>query len=192
MRVIAGEFGGRALVAPRGSRTRPTSDRVREALFMSLGDLRESVVVDLFAGSGALGVEALSRGAAHVHFVDADRMARMAIEENLTALGIRDRATVWPLRLPHGLRRLAEPLASAELVLLDPPYGGAEARAVLAMLGGDAVLPAHARVVLERHQKDEVPERSGGLERVRERRYGETVIDVYQLRARMPQQGEAT
>ena len=183
MRVIAGEFGGRRLQAPRGSNTRPTSDRVREALFMSLGDLTDVRVVDLFAGSGALGIEALSRGAVHVDFVDSDRSARMTLEENLVSLGAQGRARVWPLGLPHGLKRLAEVLGQADLVLADPPYGGVQAREVLRALGEPGVLKPGTRVVLERHQKDEVPEAAGALSRVRERRYGETVVEVYEARA---------
>lgn len=180
MRVIAGEFGGRRLQAPRGRNTRPTSDRVREALFMSLGDLSDFSVVDLFSGSGALGIEALSRGAREVHFVDSDRIARTVLEENLDALGIRSRATTWPLTLPQGLKRLAGALATADLVLADPPYGGAQARAVLDGLGRPGVLRTGTRVVLERHQKDVVMDNAGMLTRVRERRYGETVVDLFE------------
>ena len=180
MRVIAGEFGGRRLQAPRGRNTRPTSDRVREALFMSLGDLTGLTVVDLFAGSGALGIEALSRGAREVHFVDSDRIARRVLEENLDALGIRLRTKTWPLTLPQGLKRILGVLAAADLVLADPPYGGEEAREVLHALGRAGVLRQGTRVVLERHQKDEVKESAGVLTRVRERRYGETVVDLFE------------
>ncbi|MEO5987798.1 MAG: 16S rRNA (guanine(966)-N(2))-methyltransferase RsmD [Candidatus Eisenbacteria bacterium] len=180
MRVIAGEFGGRRLQAPRGRNTRPTSDRVREALFMSLGDLSDLSVVDLFAGSGAMGIEALSRGAREVHFVDSDRMARTVLEENLGALGIRSRTKTWPLTLPQGLKRLAGILASADLILADPPYGGAQARSVLEGLGCPGVLRPGTRVVLERHQKDVVEDCAGMLTRVRERRYGETVVDLFE------------
>jgi 16S rRNA (guanine966-N2)-methyltransferase len=180
MRVIAGEFGGRRLEAPRGLRTRPTSDRVREALFMSLGDLSGRHVVDLFAGSGALGIEALSRGAAHVDFVDSDRNAREALERNLAALEARERARIWPLTLPRGLARLAAQLRRADLVLADPPYGGADARAVLEALGRANVLQDGCRVVLERHQKDDVHGGAGALVLARERRYGETVVNFYE------------
>jgi len=183
MRVIAGELGGRRLHAPRGLATRPTSDRVREALFSVLGDLHGARVLDLYAGTGALGIEALSRGAAHVDFVDSDRSARMTLEENLAALGANDRAHVWALGLPHGLRRLTASLTAADLVLVDPPYGGEDARAVLRELGGAGALKPGAKVVLERHQKDEVPEAVGMLSRVRERRYGETVVDLYEAQA---------
>lgn len=180
MRVIAGEFGGRRLEAPRGLRTRPTSDRVREALFMSLGELSGLRVVDLFAGSGALGIEALSRGAAFVDFAEGAREPRAVLERNLAALGLAQRAKVWPLRLPAGLSRLAGPLAAADLVLADPPYGGEDARAVLGALAAPGVLRPGARIVLERHQKDDVPSRAGALALLRERRYGETTVNFYE------------
>ncbi len=192
MRVIAGEFGGRRLEAPRGLRTRPTSDRVREALFMSLGSLAGSRVVDLFAGSGALGIEALSRGAAFVDFVDSDRHAREVLERNLAAVGATERARVWPLTLPRGLSRLADALARADLVLADPPYGGQDARAVLAALGAPGVLAAGAIVVVERHQKDELPDTAGALARTRERRYGETTVDSYEVGPQAPPEADRT
>jgi 16S rRNA (guanine966-N2)-methyltransferase len=121
VRVIAGALGGRRLVAPRGRGTRPTSDRVREAWFMSLEPFAGLVVVDLFAGSGALGIEALSRGATEAHFVERDRAALLALKRNLETLGLETRSTVWPLALPHGLTRLAAVFARSDLVLADPP-----------------------------------------------------------------------
>jgi 16S rRNA (guanine966-N2)-methyltransferase len=179
MRVIAGEFGGRRLHAPSGDRTRPTSDRVREALFMALGPLDGTRVVDLFAGSGALAIEALSRGAVWADLVDSDRRARETMERNLADLALGERARVWPLRLPAGLARLGESLATADVVFADPPYGGADARAILTGLGRPGVLRAGTRVVLETHAKDSVPELEGTLTRERERQYGETVVHVY-------------
>ncbi|MCC6651093.1 MAG: 16S rRNA (guanine(966)-N(2))-methyltransferase RsmD, partial [Candidatus Eisenbacteria bacterium] len=176
-----GQFGGRRLEAPRGLKTRPTSDRVREALFMSFGDMTGWRVVDLFAGSGAQGIEALSRGAEFVDFVDSGRPALDAIARNLAALGIRDEARVWPLSLPQGLRRLEEALAAADLVLADPPYGGHDARSTLAALGEFRLKP-DVVVALERHQKDEVQAETGALSLVRERRYGETVVNLYGAR----------
>src|SRR5262249_39390902 len=140
MRVIAGELGGRRLHAPRGSRTRPTSDRVREALFMALGPLAGARIVDLYAGSGARAIEALFRGAAWADLVDSDRSAREAALRNLEELGLADRARIWPLRLPSGLSRIAGELARADVVFADPPYGGADAHALLAGLGRPGVL----------------------------------------------------
>ncbi len=179
MRVIAGELGGRRLHAPHGDRTRPTSDRVREALFMALGSLDGVRVVDLYAGSGALAIEALSRGAAWADLVERDARARGVIARNLDELGLGERVRVWPLRLPGGLARLSNVLARAEVVFVDPPYGGNDARAVLTGLGARDVLKPGTRVVLETHAKDVVPEREGSLARERERRYGETAVHVY-------------
>ena len=178
MRVIAGDLGGRRLFAPRGLATRPTSDRVREALFMTLEPLTGLRVVDLYAGSGALGIEALSRGAAHTDFVESSRSARAILERNLEELGIVGRAMVWPLTLPQGLKRMQSIVERAGLVLLDPPYGGEAARATLAALG-EMELVGDVRVVLEHHARDEVPDQSGVLRRVRERRYGETQVSTY-------------
>lgn len=186
MRVIAGELGGRRLHAPAGDRTRPTSDRVREALFMALGPLEETRVVDLYAGSGALAIEALSRGAKWADLVETDRRARETIARNLSDLALTDRVRVWPFRLPAGLGRLGDVLAAADVVFADPPYGGADARAVLTGLGRPGVLRAGALVVLETHAKDAVPDSQGALARERERKYGETVVHVYRAGGESP------
>jgi 16S rRNA (guanine966-N2)-methyltransferase len=178
VRVIAGSLGGRRLTAPRGRATRPTSDRVREALFMSLEPLHGLRVLDLYAGSGALGIEALSRGAEHADFVESDRGTLVTLRANLDALDLAGRARVWPLELPRGLARLGEVLERADLVLADPPYGGAEARALLAALSRSRLV-GHVRVVVEHHGKDEIDERWGDLVRERQRRYGETVVSTY-------------
>lgn len=170
-------------MAPRGRGTRPTSDRVREALFMMLEPLSGLHVVDLFAGSGALGLEALSRGAAWVDFVEPDRAALTALRQNLSALGLGARVRVWPLRLPAAVKKLRGALAAADLVLADPPYGGEPARETLATLGAPDVLRTGARVVFEHHAKDELPEQCGRLARARVRRYGETAISTYRATA---------
>ena len=153
---------------------------------MALGPLDGVTIVDLFCGSGALGIEGLSRGALFAHFVDADRQARAVTTANLAKLGIESRSKVWGLHLPRGLKQLAEPLAAARLVLADPPYGGEDARAVLEALGRPGVLSAGTRFVLERHSKNLVPETAGVLVRSRERRYGETVVDLYEAQASGP------
>jgi 16S rRNA (guanine966-N2)-methyltransferase len=154
---------------------------VREALFMMLEPFRDLRVVDLYAGSGALGIEALSRGAAHADFAESDRGALRVLDANLTGLGLAGRCTVWPVVLPRGLSRMREALAAADLVLADPPYGGGPACATLAALGEPGVLRAGARVVVEHHGKDVLPERPGTLARERERRYGETQVSLYRV-----------
>ena len=121
MRVVAGELRGRRIEAPPGTGTRPTTDKVREATFNALGSLdvvRDALVVDLYAGSGALGIEALSRGAAHCTFIERDRTAIRTLRENLTSLGLDDRAKVVP-----GDAFVFAKGVTADLVLADPPYG---------------------------------------------------------------------
>ena len=131
MRIVAGQWRGRPLVAPQGQDTRPTADRVREALFSMLasrlGSFEGLQVADLFAGSGALGLEALSRGAAHCVFVENDRRAVEAIRANIAALGASGEV------LARSAEHAALP-APADLVFLDPPYGSGLAPAVLAKL----------------------------------------------------------
>lgn len=145
---------------------------------MSLEPLHGLRVLDLYAGSGALGIEALSRGAEHADFVESDRGTLVTLRANLEALDLTVRARVWPLELPRGLARLGDVLGRADLVLADPPYGGEEARGLLAALSRTR-LPGHVRVVVEHHGKDEIDERWGDLVRERQRRYGETVVSTY-------------
>jgi 16S rRNA (guanine(966)-N(2))-methyltransferase RsmD len=181
VRVIAGFLGGRRFKAPRGRGTRPTSDRVREALFMALEPLAGARIVDLYAGSGALGIEALSRGAERADFVESDRAALAALEGNLRALALAGQARVWRLTLPRGLSRLGVVLPEADVVFMDPPYGGATAGETLAALAAPAALKVAARVVIEHHTRDILPESVGQLVRVRQRRYGETVVSTYRV-----------
>jgi 16S rRNA (guanine(966)-N(2))-methyltransferase RsmD len=151
---------------------------VREALFMSLEPLAGLNVVDLFAGSGALGIEALSRGAARADFVERERNALATLKSNLERLELTDRTTVWAMDLRFGIKPIRAVLGSADLVLLDPPYGQGQAEEVLAALGS-GVLATGARVVVEHHSKELMPERSGGLMASRRRKYGETAITLY-------------
>ena len=121
MRVVAGTFGGRRLVAPAGDTTRPTTDKVREAAFnsmVSMGIVDDAVVVDLFAGSGALGIEALSRGAARCTFVERDRSALVALRTNIGTLGLDDRATV----VTSDVMAWVPAVRNVDLALIDPPY----------------------------------------------------------------------
>ncbi|HEY8525101.1 MAG TPA: 16S rRNA (guanine(966)-N(2))-methyltransferase RsmD [Acidimicrobiales bacterium] len=160
--MVGGTARGRPLVAPAGGRTRPTADRVREAIFNALwsrGAVEGARVVDLFAGSGALGIEALSRGAAHATFVDRDRAARAAIVRNLDACGFADRATVVTAPVERFLDGLDERF---DLAFCDPPY---------AWTGWPGLLAARPAplVVAEAGEPIAVPE---GWELVREARYG--------------------
>lgn len=169
MRVIAGVARGRRLVAPAGTTTRPTSDRVREATFNALGSLGAvdgAAVLDLFAGSGALGIEALSRGAAHCTFVEPDRAARAAVEANLEACGLATSATVVATTADRFLADARAAGTSFDLALLDPPYGFDGWAELL------AGLPARL-VVVEAAAPIEPPD---GWVEVRARRYGRTWV----------------
>jgi 16S rRNA (guanine966-N2)-methyltransferase len=179
MRVIAGRLGGRRLGAPPGRTTRPTSDRVREALFSMLGELDGIVALDLFAGSGALGIEALSRGAERVVFVERDAGAVATLRANLAALGLGEsEATV---RVGDALGSLRAARARGEkydLVFVDPPYRHAsELQSALSALL-PAVLGPQARVVVESDRR--APLRLA-LERITQRRYGDTTITIHRL-----------
>ena len=121
MRVVAGEFGGRKLMAPSGDTTRPTTDKVREAVFnslVSMGVIDDAVVADLFAGSGALGIEALSRGAARCTFVERDRHALEALRSNIAALRVDDRTTV----VMSDVMAWVPAMRGVDIALVDPPY----------------------------------------------------------------------
>ena len=123
LRIVAGDLGGRYIEAPAGRHTRPTAARVREAWFSALADdVVDARVADLYAGSGALGIEALSRGAAHVHFVESDRRVASVLDRNLRALGLGSRSRLVRGDALAWIDALAEPL---DLVLADPPYGSA-------------------------------------------------------------------
>jgi 16S rRNA (guanine966-N2)-methyltransferase len=173
--VIAGVYRGRTLRVPRGSVTRPTAARAREALFNVLGDVSGASVLDLYAGSGALGFEALSRGAARAVFVERDRAALGCIRDNADALGEHERSVVVPLALPRGLGA-AVPHGPFDLVFCDPPWADLDsACTTLASLVRKSGLNDGARVVLEHSAKDEVPSVSG-LAVVDERTWGDTAV----------------
>jgi 16S rRNA (guanine966-N2)-methyltransferase len=178
MRVIAGQFGGRRLVAPRGLATRPTSDRAREALFSILADVRGARVLDLYAGTGALGIEAISRGAAHVLFIESARPALAVIRENLETLGIeKERARVIGSPVARALGEIAKS-GPYDLVLADPPYADvADALAEIAAPLLSATSEG-ARFVLE-HASRDVPPDVIGFERSNPRAYGDTSMTIY-------------
>jgi 16S rRNA (guanine966-N2)-methyltransferase len=175
MRVVAGTHGGRRLQAPRGRETRPTSDRVRESLFAVLGDrVAGARVLDLFAGSGALGIEALSRGAAEATFVDSSPAAVRAVRANLEALGID--AEVVRADARAALRTARAAARQYDLVFLDPPYRRAEALGARLPELLPPVLAAGALVVTESDRRTplELPIRA-----IDERRYGDTLIRIH-------------
>ena len=178
MRVVAGSLGGRKLQSPSSSVTRPTSDRVRESLFALLGPIDGLGVLDLFAGSGALAIEALSRGAASAVLVERDRGAAKVIVANLAELGLAEpQARLIRGSAQKALEHAAKAAETYDLLFLDPPYRQP------AMLGADAakligsILAPDARVVTESDRRQplelEIP-------MIDERRYGDTLIRIHQ------------
>ena len=174
LRIVAGEWGGRRLAVPRGRDTRPTSDRVREALFSILGDLAGAHVLDLFAGSGALGLEALSRGAARATLVERAPAALRVLRDNVADIGATAEVVAADARAYLRVARAQG--AQYDLVFLDPPYNAAAA------LGRELelqpVLAAGARVVAESDRRSPL---ELGLPVTDERRYGDTLIRIHTL-----------
>jgi len=178
MRIIAGLHRGRRLVTPRGRATRPTSDRARETLFALLGDLQGIRFLDLFAGSGAVGIEALSRGAAHVSFVESAPPALAALRANLQTLAATTTTTVVSRPLPGGIDRLTGPF---DLVFLDPPYAATTLlTGTLARLIAATVIVPEGRVVVE-HDARHAPPLPAGLIAASTRRVGETAFTFAHL-----------
>jgi len=178
MRVVAGRLGGRRIVAPPGEGTRPTSDRVREALFSALGPLGGERVLDLFAGSGALAIEALSRGAGTAVLVERDARAVAAIRRNLDDLGLGGEEAV--VRRRDALRALRDAREAGEtydLVFIDPPYRRAAGLGPELAQALQWVLAPDARVIGESDRR--TPLELPGLTTTFDRRYGDTLLRIH-------------
>lgn len=185
MRIIGGRARGRRLKAPKGLAVRPTSGRVKEALFnilpRNLGGLN---VLDLFAGSGNLTIEALSRGAARATLVDSSSESAKVMRENLAALSLSDRARILTLPVSRALRRLARQGERFDVIFLDPPYERGLAAPVLHALGDGALLRPSGVVIAEHSVREHLDEVYGTLALDDRRRYGATVLSFYRIRDR--------
>jgi 16S rRNA (guanine966-N2)-methyltransferase len=181
MRIIAGEFKGRRLAAVKG-RIRPTSDKVREAIFSILGPaVVEARVLDLFAGTGALSLEALSRGAKDAVMVEEDGAALSVLRQNLEALGFQERVQVMAVPVSAALRKLAARGTQFSLIFLDPPYGRGLALNTLETLQDSGLLQPEARIVAEHSLRETLPEQVGRLVLKQGRRYGDTQVAFYRV-----------
>jgi 16S rRNA (guanine(966)-N(2))-methyltransferase RsmD len=184
MRVIAGTFRSRQLLAPRGTATRPTSDRLRETLFNILAPrIPGSRFVDLYAGTGAVGIEAISRGATHVWFAENSEPAITSLRANLAALKIIHSYTLEDRGTGALLQRLAKLTTPINLVFLDPPYeAAAEYEGTLSFLGsvrGRQLLSPDALVIAEHSSKAQLAQRYGALHHTRLRKQGDAALSFY-------------
>ena len=185
MRVIAGEARGRTLIAPKNLRVRPTADRVKEALFSMLvsrlGEFGDMRVLDIFSGTGNLGIEALSRGAAQAVFIDSHRESAEVIRKNLEITRFADRAKVVVQDAAGALKWLSRSEAPFHLVFLDPPYHQGHTESVLEILSGSPLIDEGTTVVAEFSAKEEVPRSFGKLREVERRVYGDTALSFLTL-----------
>ena len=188
MRIIAGHFRSRPLVAPPGQDTRPTSDRLRETLFNVLAPrLPGSVFLDLYAGSGAVGIEAISRGAREVIFVERAEPALRAIRANLSSLDIRGGYSLEARSAAAALKRLASSqraanIICADIIFLDPPYSeAAEYESILTLLGSECrpLLAPNATVIAEHLKKQSLAESYAALNRYRTLKQGDSILSFY-------------
>jgi 16S rRNA (guanine966-N2)-methyltransferase len=183
MRIIAGTYRSRPMQAPAGLATRPTSDRLRETLFNVLTPrIQGAAFLDLYAGSGAVGIEALSRGAEHVVFVERAPTALKVLRANLARLGLTDGFSLQTGSVGTYLRRMQTELKQFDLVFLDPPYDAAEEyAATLGLLGGAAenLLSTGAVVIAEHRRKERLEENYGSLARTRLLEQGDAALSFY-------------
>ncbi|MBM3218069.1 MAG: 16S rRNA (guanine(966)-N(2))-methyltransferase RsmD [Candidatus Rokubacteria bacterium] len=180
MRVLAGALKGKRLVTPRGSTTRPTADQVRIALMDTLMPrLPEARVLDLFAGAGGVGLEALSRGAAHATFVERDARAVAALRANVETLGVAAQTRIERADVRAALERLGRDGARFDVVFLDPPYDEDLVLPTLERLGTSPVVDAGALVIAQHLTKRPPPPGIGRLRAYRTRRFGETTLTFF-------------
>lgn len=185
MRLTGGTDRGRKLRAPRGQATRPTASRVREAIFNILGPPDDAQVLDLFAGTGALGIEALSRGAAGACFVERDGRALQALSRNLKELGLAPRGQVMSMDVHAAIARLSEADRRFGWIFVDPPYAAGVVARVLEGLSGSPVLAPCAVVVVEHDKRNVPPEHAGMLNLCDRRFYGDTGVSFYRRNANL-------
>ena len=180
MRIGGGEFRGRILKGPTGLKTRPTRARLKKSLFDVLSRrVAGTRVLDLYAGAGALGLEALSRGAAMAVFVERRRQAAAAIRENVEAFGLTERASLVAKDVWSALPRLATDVERFDIIFADPPYRSSESEKLLRFLGEAALLASTGIVVIEHHYRNELDSVYGRLERSRELKAGESRLTFY-------------
>jgi 16S rRNA (guanine966-N2)-methyltransferase len=180
MRIIGGDAKGRRLHSPRGCRIRPTSDKIKEALFNLLTPVLGKSFLDLFAGSGSVGIEALSRGAARAVFVEHDPALAELIRRNIEECGFERRAEVFATDVQSGLRRLLRKHDAFDIIFADPPYGQAMVSQIIALLGKGSLLSGEGLIIIQ-HSVRETSWQTGFFMLTDRRRYGETILSFLKL-----------
>ncbi|MFH1995708.1 MAG: 16S rRNA (guanine(966)-N(2))-methyltransferase RsmD [Candidatus Omnitrophota bacterium] len=181
MRIVGGEFKSRRIAFPKACSVRPTKDRVREAVFNIIaGKVQGAAVLDLYAGSGAFGIEAISRGARKAVFVDDDMRCVRVIRDNIKTLGIpRDVAVVFRMEAKRALKKLAEQLEAFDIIFMDPPYGRELAKQSLILASNYGMLSPGSFAVIEHHRDDEAAAPDIALKLRARKRYGDSVISIF-------------
>jgi 16S rRNA (guanine966-N2)-methyltransferase len=177
MRIISGDLKGKRLKAPKGEILRPTSDRVKESIFNILGAAVEgSAVLDLFAGTGNLGIEALSRGATRVVFVEKGRQAMHLLQRNLSRCGMTDLSEIIPKDVQRAIGLLQRSGDSFDLILMDPPYAKGLVQKTLMALQFHPICQEDSVLVIEHDRREPLPSILKGWHLVRQRRIGDTLL----------------
>ncbi len=180
MRIITGIYKSRQFKVPKG--IRPTEGRVRKALFDILGDVSGLSFLDLFAGSGSVGLEALSQGAQEAVFVESQRHSTQALEENIRILGCSDRAGVICQDAFRAIENMAQNGRKFDLIFLDPPYYKELGEKILQILGNYDILQTSGYLIIQHFKKDLVAKNAGKLVLWRQEQYGDSVLSFYEIR----------
>jgi len=176
MRIIGGKYKGKQLAAVIS--IRPTQNKVRKALFDILGDIEGLSFLELFAGSGAVGFEAASRGAREIVLVESGRQSLSAIKKNMESLKV-ETCYVYPKEAEGAITALHRDKKRFDIIFLDPPYYDGMAKKILQMLGVYDILAPNGFIAVQHFKKDELPEEAGDLRLVKESRYGDTMLSLY-------------
>lgn len=180
MRVISGTAKGRSLKAVPGTSTRPTTDKVKEAIFSMIGPYFEGgQVLDLFAGTGGLGIEALSRGMDKAVFIDIEKKSIDTIGHNLVTAGLKDQAEIYRTDATRALKALAKREQQFELVFLDPPYKMKLIAELISTMEEQSIVQVNTTIVVEHDAKDVLEDTIGGFKQQRRSDYGDTAVTIY-------------
>lgn len=177
MRIITGAYRGRRLETPRDFSVRPTSDKVKEAIFSMISqDIDEAMVLDLFAGTGSLGLEALSRGAKHCYFIDNERESVRMLKSNINHCKADNESTVFVGDFKYAMSRIKEPI---DIAFLDPPYEGNILEEALLKVSQEGFMAPEGLVITEHGPKNSMPDNIGSLEKIKEKKYGQVHVTIY-------------